>query len=109
MSKKLHIWDAGDVTRSVLDGVRVTALCGLTKRIRREEVDKNVRDVKVCRGCQDAQAELARKHDVLIRKRSGWVGHLEAEARSATTASFRIEGSTRTWSSSGDWTFPLAG
>lgn len=104
MGKKLHIYDAADVTRSVLEGVKVTANCGLKKVLRREDIDDAMNSPRgTCAGCLQVVGEEARKRDVLLAKPEGWTRHLERQA--APVYTFRMSSNSATWSA----TFPLAG
>lgn len=111
MSKKLHIWDSEALTRSVLDGVPIEAACGFTKVVSREDVDKAATsDLRTCKGCASAIAEMTRTTDVHLNQRSGWAVHLERQVRRerAVKWSFTITtGSPTNWGYTSDW--PLAG
>lgn len=96
MGKKLHIYVAGDVTRSVLDAVPVTANCGLTKVLTRESIDKaKSSDRPTCKRCMQVIEELTKTTRIHLDKRDGWSGHLRQRTETQSrTFTFKISGSS---------------
>jgi hypothetical protein len=104
MAIKLHLFDSAAVTRSVLTGATITAPCGLTKAVTRDDVEAAVDPANsVCKRCMVAAGEVGRKSGITIHKAEGWTKHLEREARK------KVWGYTVTTSSAVAWSFPLAG
>lgn len=104
MGKKLHLYHSEDLIVSALDGVKITALCGLNKRVTREDVDTAARaDRPVCVGCLHGFADTAKEGGATLRKPEGWVAHLESQARAGNRPSYTVK-----IASSATWNFPLA-
>lgn len=103
MGKKLHVYTADDVTRSVLEGVPVTANCGLTKVLTKKSIDKAATtSAPPCKRCMEVIAELTKTEEVTIGERKGWLGHLEERTR-RRGYSVTVKSSATTWTYSTKW------
>lgn len=101
---KVHIWDRSELVDSVLAEHSISALCGLTKKMTREGIDKAANpDAQVCKGCAIALAEKAKKDGAVVHKAEGWTKLLEQERRE------RLARSTITIRSVQSWQWPVAG
>lgn len=106
MAKRLHIYPADDLRRSVLEGVTVTANCGLRKQATAEDIDKAVTSNRqACKKCLAVVAERTKKDDVVLVKREGWAA-LRDRVK-PNSYKFTINGSVMTFRHTDDW--PIAG
>ena len=109
--KRLHMWVADDMYRSVKDGAKITALCGRTKVVSDADVD-HARNpgAKNCRACADRFLELARNVGATVRPAAGWeafASDIERE-RTDARATVRVTGAVVTWHSGPTAYFPPA-